>query len=496
MEEKEPEYNFSAPQEMILTSTQDINLFLAGVGSGKTHLSGFISGYLVSNFPQCFGFIGANTYNQLSTSTLFRTFAVWEEMFNLRKGVDFVVDKKPPRHFNTEGHNYKSYNGIISFASGCVVYAGSLDNAKAHDGKEFTWAMLDETKDSREDDVKETILTRLRMPGIYVCSSTNQLISAEETDGQKNRSFNPIYIFTSPAKVDWINEWFELSDKQTEIAAKIFGSDDFYVREWSDKCAVVSSTYHNEKNLPDGYIEKILNNNTADKAKKLIYGNPFVKSGGEFYSGFNRLKHVKLCPYDPELPVHVSFDQNVRPYITATLYQIHRDDETKKRTVKQFAELCLSNPKNRSSKLCLELIRLHGPKMKRGLFYYGDPSGRRRDTRSGVNDYEIIEKYLKRYLNNASDRVPWRHPPVIARKDFINNIFEGVYPDIDFFIDPSCKESIKDLEFVKEDVNGKKHKEKAKDDSGNQYEKYGHTSDSLDYFICKAFERKFDREFS
>ena len=53
---------FSEPQEYIVTSTQDINLFLCGVGSGKTHIGGFLSGYLLKNYPSVFGFIGANTY--------------------------------------------------------------------------------------------------------------------------------------------------------------------------------------------------------------------------------------------------------------------------------------------------------------------------------------------------------------------------------------------------------------------------------------------------
>ena len=41
----------SEPQMAILTSIARINLFLAGVGSGKTHLGGVISRDLISRFP-------------------------------------------------------------------------------------------------------------------------------------------------------------------------------------------------------------------------------------------------------------------------------------------------------------------------------------------------------------------------------------------------------------------------------------------------------------
>ena len=102
---------------------------------------------------------------------------------------------------------------------------------------------------------------------------------------------------------------------------------------------------------------------------------------------------------------------------------------------------------------------------------------------------------LRKYLNNRSDRVPYKHPPVLKRKDFINNMLEGTY-DIEFIVDPKCKNSIADFEFVKEDTNGKKAKEKFKDkETGTTYEKFGHTSDSFDYFFCEMFKRLFIKWF-
>ena len=86
----------SRPQEYVVTSTQDLNLFLAGVGSGKTHLGGVLSGYFLKNFPEAFGFIGANTYQQLTTSTLYRLREVWKELFGWVEGIDYVVGKTPP----------------------------------------------------------------------------------------------------------------------------------------------------------------------------------------------------------------------------------------------------------------------------------------------------------------------------------------------------------------------------------------------------------------
>ncbi len=486
----------SRPQQYIATSTQDVNLMLCGVGSGKTHLGGVISGYYIENFPTAFGFIGANTHEQLTTSTLYRLREVWAELFGWREDIHYVVNKKPPKRFNTKGHNFDKYHGIISFWNGHVIFKGSLDNAKAHDGKEFSYAILDETKDSREIDVKETILTRLRKEAIYIDALTGQLtreaVNGSGKDATPNKAYTPIYILTSPANVPWINDWFKLTDNQADILAKIYDKDDFYLNEFDDKCVVVASTYHNEENLPAGYIDKILKNNNETTANKLIYGNPFVKSGGEFYSSFKRTKHVKRIPYKEHLPIHVSFDQNVTPYITATLYQIWT--KGKQTIVNQFDEVCLPNPNNKTSKLCLEIIRRYGKRCE-GIFYYGDPSGRKRDTRTNEHDYKIVDRIFRPWLNNKSCRVPYVHPSILKRRDFTNNIFEALY-DIHFYISPDCKHSITDFEQVKEDKNGKKEKKKKRDpETGATYEQYGHTSDSFDYFICEIFKPLYERNF-
>lgn len=484
---------FSKPQEYILTSTQPVNLFLAGVGSGKTHLGGALSGHFVTAFPEAFGFVGANTYNQLTTSTLYRMREVWQILYGWKEDIDYTVNKKPPKYFNLEHHNFDDYNGIISFRSGAIIFKGSLDNSKAHDGKEFSWAILDETKDSREEDVKDTIITRLRRPGIYV-DAYGQLTSQRYGDlGEYNRGFNPLYILTSPAKVRWINEWFDLHNHFPEINNLIYNEGEFFIKEFNDKCVVISSTYHNAENLPKDYINTIKNNNSIEGAKKLIFANPFVKAGGEFYSSFDRLKHVGTVDFDENLPIHISFDQNVVPYITATLYQV-TDLPSGKKLFGQFDEFCLENPQNKTERLCLEIIRKYGSRIK-GLFYYGDPSGRHGDTRGLEHDYKIVKRVFRKYLNNNSERVPYKHPSVINRKDFINNALEGVY-DIEVIIDNRCRRSVEDFEFLKEDINGKKKKERVTNkDNGTTYEPYGHTSDSFDYIFCEVFKPLFTRHF-
>lgn len=484
------------PQYNIINSTQQVNLFLAGQGSGKTQCAGVVSGQLITRFPKVHGFIGANTYTQLSDSTLFRIRKVWKEYFNwteyskFNRNGEYVVDIQPPAHFNKEGHEYDTYHGKICFRWGTVVYKGSLDNFKAHDGKEFAWALLDETKDTKEEAVKEVILGRLREHGMYV-DVGGQLI-----DQVTDQPFNPLYIFTSPAKVQWINEWFALDEYHDEIVELIYSGETYFVKKVENKLVVISSAYHNIANLPTNYIENQKKNLHAALQDLLIYGNPFSQSGGEFYKCFDRARHVKDLTkidgfndhgraYNPKLALHATFDFNVNPYITLCVWQI----DGKK--AYQIDEICLSNPDNTTEAACKEFIRKYQGH-DAGVFIYGDPSGKKEDTRTekGHNDFTIIRKSLAQF--RPGQRVAEAAPAVVMRANFINTIFESGYQGIEILIHTKCTKSINDYNFLKEASDGTKLKEKVRNpDTQVTYEKYGHTSDAGDYFLTMAFGREY-----
>lgn len=505
MRERRVEAKLTDPQLEIATSRQQVNLFLAGQGSGKTHCAGLISGMLLCNFPKVHGFIGANTYTQLSDSTLFRIRKVWKDIFGWEeysKGNPrghFVIDVQPPAHFNTQGHEYDSYHGKISFKWGTVVYKGSLDNYKAHDGKEFGWAILDETKDTKEEAVKEVITGRLREHGMWVAHNGRLMDSPLHPAGFVNSAFNPLYIFTSPAKVPWINDWFRLDEFQDEIVRLIYSDETYFHKEIDNKLAVISSSYHNQANLPANYIENQKLNLHSALQDMLIYGNPFSSTGGEFYRYFNRTLHVKDLlkiddfesdggrPYNPKLALHISFDFNVNPYMTCTIWQI------KGKKVYQVDEICLSNPRNTTPDVCREFIRRYQDHTA-GLFIYGDPSGRQEDTRSekGSNDFTLIRKHLAQF--HPALKVPDAAPAVVMRGNWINTILEKGHEGIEILIHEKCTHSIADLTYLKQASDGTKFKEKAKNaDTGVSFEKFGHCSDSMDYFLTSAFPGEYAR---
>lgn len=484
------EQQVSKPQKAILKSTASINLFMAGIGSGKSHLNGIKAYQFITQFPECTGFIGANFFDQLNTSTFFRIREYWKSIGVTEWSKDnpagmYVVGKQPPAHFKTFKHNFESYHNIVSFINGAVLFIGSLDNATAHEGKELAYAFLDETKDTDESDVKEIILGRLRQKGMYL---VNGKLSHTGTIDQQ---YNPLYITTSPAKSDWINEWFTLEKYIEEISSLIYSDKTYFHKEFDNKCIVISSTYHNVHNVGINYINNVLANNTEERGKALIYGNPFATTGGEFYSSFSRVKHVGHFKYDPSLPIHISFDQNVVPYNSAGISQVKKVGDIWYCTF--IDEIALQNPRNSTEEVCEEFM-LRYPNHKAGLFYYGDASGRNRSTlnKDFKHHYEIIEYKLRKYLNNRSDRTLLSNPSVVSRRDFMNLLYENKLP-IRIQFDESCKYMISDMMYTKQALDGTKDKHIVTDkDTGEKYQKYGHFGDLIEYQLVELFKNYYN----
>jgi len=91
-------------------------------------------------------------------------------------------------------------------------------------------------------------------------------------------------------------------------------------------------------------------------------------------------------------------------------------------------------------------------------------------------------------------RIQAAAPPVVMRGNFINTVFEKGYEGMQIFIHQTCTKSIADFVYLKENSEGTKLKEKVKnEETGVTYEKYGHTSDSADYFLCVAFVSEYNK---
>jgi phage terminase large subunit len=353
---------------------------------------------------------------------------------------------------NDSYYNFKFYNGSEIFCLG-------LDDTEKIKSLVATSAWVEEATELEELDLDQLDL-RFRGFSQYY----KQIIL----------SFNPV-------------------DETHWIKRKFFDNND------PSLIYIMHSTYKDNAFIDDQYKRVLEDRFKYDENQYRIYVKGEwgrIKTGSEYYFNFKPDKHV--CPnvtHIKGVPLHISFDFNVNPYISAVIYQIYRrplPGGTSFYFANAIGEVALANPYNNTDRLCEYIINKYKNELNGGVFIYGDASGKNRNTRSNVSDYDIIEHYFSKYMNNRSMNVPLANPMIKRRRNFVNKLLFGGF-NIEFKISPDCKHLINDIEVAIEEPDGSKKKQMGKDPKSHVIiEKNGHHADCNDYFLCSAFERYYD----
>lgn len=262
--------------------------------------------------------------------------------------------------------------------------------------------------------------------------------------------------------------------------------DKWKTNKLPEKWLYIPAKITDNPHLPQAYLEN-LKNLPQFEYMVFVEGNWDVqlKTGGEFYKQFEINKHVAHTSYDPNVALHISWDDNVNPYLPCGIFQIEGEN------IRMIDEIAGVTPNNTVKAVCNEIIRKY-PAHKAGMFIYGDATANKADTKleKGHNFYTIIMECLKQY--RPINRVSSSNPSVVMRGNWINTVFETGLGGITITIGENCKKMITDLVSLKEAADGTKHKETEKDPKTKAVQqKYGHFGDLLDYILCTAFEKQF-----
>jgi hypothetical protein len=229
-------------------------------------------------------------------------------------------------------------------------------------------------------------------------------------------------------------------------------------------------------------LKKLLESKRNDPRtfQSLMQQNPMpVQVGGEAYKDFDALRVVGEYKYNANLPLHISFDFNVNPYITCSVWQVQgvEVNDRKYYTAVLIKEFALKSPKNTTKDVC-SAIKHEFFTHVNGVYIYGDPRGVDSDTRSekGHNDYTIILSELRMFAPKL--KIGRKAEHVQTRISFMNSIFRGGQQDLIIKVDKSCIKSVEDWQYIKEDSDGTKFKQRWVDPStGVKCERWGHFSD-------------------
>lgn len=253
------------------------------------------------------------------------------------------------------------------------------------------------------------------------------------------------------------------------------------------KWLYIPSRIFDNPHIPKDYIDG-LRDLPAYEYRVFVEGDWDVKpkSGKEFYKYFDINKHIQINEYNCLLPVHLSFDENVTPYFTCTVWQIVGKE------LKLIDEICLKNPRNTVKDTCAEFKSRYASHTS-GMFIYGDATSQKEDVKleKGYNLYRIIMENLSQY--KPSLRVLKSNPSIVMRGNFINEIFRANQGGIKISLHEKCTNTLNDFIYTIEASDGTKLKSKVKDPITKQtYEEYGHCTDSADYIICSAFAQEYE----
>ncbi len=305
--------------------------------------------------PELSGLIGANTYDQLSGATL-RELFYWLDHY----GIEYVVDRIPPREWGITRRVFKTYRNILScrIVPGIIttIFTRVMGDANPIRGIEFSWYWMDETRDTPNDTFK-VILSRLR----------------ESPDYRRG------LITTTTNGEDWAYENFVTKTDKLRGSMHIPTSS-------SVRCGVISQEFYDM--LRASY-------DPLFAAQELDAEHVDVL-GGRAYYGFGKWNTV-ACPWgdtepNPSRPLIVGMDFNYDPApMLWMIGQLGPDNTPYADCIHWFGEVVGRQLSTRQQAQLM--LQTYGT----GFFYqcFGDASGGRGSTsNAGEHDFAQLAEEL------------------------------------------------------------------------------------------------------
>lgn len=401
-------------------------------------------------------------------------------------------------------------NSIVFNDGGKIDFSGLDDPEKIKGISQYKRVFLDELSEYDETDFKQI---RLRLRG----QEGQQIVAA----------FNPI------SEEHWIKKkWFDRETWHDIPMALTIGNETLpqelcavkSVRMNSEKMIlnpntgeydrhapdtiVIQSTYLNNfwvVGSPDGkygyYDQQAIATFENDRINDPDYYQVYalgewghIRTGAEFFPSFS---HGVVCgrfKYNPELPIHISMDSNVLPYVTATFFQKeYKPDDVQQ--VTQIDELPIESPNNsarKAAKVIAKRLKEYGYSDK--VYLHGDASGKAANTIDEQNRsfFDLVIDELEHEGFEVEDCIGNKNPSVATTGEFINAVWDGRVPGVSIRIDDDCTVSIDDYQAVQKDENGAIAKQKVTNPVTKQkYEAHGHVADTLRYIAHDLLRQQY-----
>ena len=448
-----------------------------GAGSGKSYLGAYWHLERRLKYPGTRGVVGRESLTDLRDTWLVSLYKLCAQL-KLVPGYHFK--------YNGQLNQILWYNGSRTILKE-LRYLPSDPNFDRLGSTEYTDAIIEEAPQIQErafDVINSRLRWDLRKHGLV-----------------------PKILLTGNASESWVRNKYVCDDDGNIAPLQLHKNGKFMGQPYQE--IVLATVEDNpDPEFREDYIQQLERISSEYDKERLRYGNWLVKPrlGRLYFPDFDSKKHVGYFPYKPSLRLHHTFDFNKVPYATSIQIQIEKEENVLNDWgylwhVNVIGNICPDYPDNRTRTMAKQIVGVYGRdglNHQSGGFMYGDYTQKGKGysaLEEGYEDeYGVLEEELRTILSQNSDRViPNR--PVEKRRNFVLDILKGGEYPIQLHFDKSAKKTIDDMLFLKQDKDGNKLKEYYQDRATlEKYQKYGHTSDALEYFLTSAFEDYFDKK--
>ena len=344
-------------QYVALNSPYEHFYFAGGVATGKTFTGSHFALKCIETQPDVTGFIGANTYDQLSQASL-REFIYWLDEY----GYDYVIDQRPPAIWGAP-RQLKTYKNTISVRpkskkrTTTLLFTRVLSKPNPVRGIEFGWYWIDESRDTPLE-THDVVLSRMR----------------------ESRTFRRGLVTSTTNGEDWAHKRFV---KDCRKGQRLWGAMHIPTTA-SVEAGIVSKEY----------LDMLLSTYSPMMALQEIYAQHVNVRGGRAYYAFGNENRTPISPWgdtvpDRSRPLIVGCDFNFSPAPCVWVIGQQGTGEWAEHIhwYGEIAKVEASTPQ-----MAIELIHQYPNFMYR---IFGDSSGLRGTTsNAGQHDYHQIANTL------------------------------------------------------------------------------------------------------
>ncbi len=206
-----------------------------------------------------------------------------------------------------------------------------------------------------------------------------------------------------------------------------------------------SNTFDNPY-LPKSYIDSLIERLDPKMAKRMVWGEWVEIDQERVYYSYNSDFNYRNRSYtvNEMLPIRICFDFNIgegKP-LSMVLAQFEQQNARDMGVWHFYNEVIVDGQRTLD---CMEEAADRGLfDIGRQIIIHGDASGRHRDTRNVVSDYDIIEKFLSNYTRKDgrkivfSNAVPKSNPPLRERHNMSNAYMLSSNGDRRLFVYKDC----------------------------------------------------------